>query len=53
MWTAKKIRTAAAVAYILVQLLGAFAAFGVMQLFVPEATALTFSQRRRMEDLCS
>ena len=42
MWTAKKIRTAAAVAYILVQLLGAFAAFGVMQLFVPEATALTF-----------
>lgn len=43
MWTAKKIRTAPAVAYILVQLLGAFAAFGVMQLFVPEVTALTFS----------
>lgn len=43
MWTAKKIRTASAVAYILVQLLGAFAAFGVMQLFVPEATAITFS----------
>ena len=35
--------TAPAIAYILVQLLGAFAAFGVMQLFVPEATALTFS----------
>lgn len=43
MWTAKRIRTASAVAYILVQLLGAFAAFGVMQLFVPEATALAFS----------
>jgi glycerol uptake facilitator-like aquaporin len=43
MWTAKKIRTAPAVAYILVQLLGAFAAFGVMQLFVPEVTALAFS----------
>jgi aquaporin Z len=43
MWTAKKIRTASAVAYILVQLLGAFAAFGVMQLFVPEVTALAFS----------
>lgn len=43
MWTSKKIRTAPAVAYILVQLLAAFAAFGVMQLFVPEVTALTFS----------
>lgn len=43
MWTNKRIRTASAIAYILVQLLGAFAAFGVMQLFVPEATALTFS----------
>jgi aquaporin NIP len=43
MWTAKKIRTASAAAYILVQLLGAFAAFGVMQLFVPEVTALAFS----------
>ncbi len=43
MWTAKKIRTASAACYILVQLLGAFAAFGVMQLFVPEVTALTFS----------
>ncbi len=43
MWTSKKIRTAPAVAYILVQLLGAFAAFGVLQLFVPEVTALTFS----------
>ncbi len=43
MWTNKKIRTASAIAYILVQLLGAFAAFGVMQLFVPDATALAFS----------
>ncbi|MDQ5913686.1 MAG: hypothetical protein QG623_305 [Patescibacteria group bacterium] len=43
MWTSKKIRTASAAAYILVQLLGAFAAFGVMQLFIPEATASVFS----------
>jgi aquaporin Z len=43
MWSSKKIRTASAVAYILVQLLGAFAAFGVMQLFLPGATAIAFS----------
>lgn len=43
MWTSKKIRTASAVAYILVQLLGAFAAFGVMQLFIPESVASVFS----------
>lgn len=40
MWSVRKLRTVPAIAYILVQLLGAFAAFGVMQLFVPEATAL-------------
>jgi aquaporin Z len=42
MWTNRRIRTASAVAYILVQLLGAFAAFGVMQMFLPEATKIAF-----------
>ena len=42
MWTNRRIRTASAVAYILVQLLGAFAAFGVMRMFLPEATKIAF-----------
>ncbi len=42
MWTNKRIRTVSAIAYILVQLLGAFAAFGVMQMFLPDATKVAF-----------
>jgi glycerol uptake facilitator protein len=43
MWTVKKIRTAPAIAYLVVQFLGAFAAFGAMQAFMPEAKSLAFS----------
>ena len=43
MWVTRKIRTLPAALYIGVQFLGAFAAFGAMQAFLPSAKGILFS----------